>query len=235
MSKASTPVIQSHHVIPFTLGGLEAISVKDSLFVSVRHLCDAFGVDFNGQRKKLAKDPKWTCGLMSTHDTSGRKQEMLTLPLDEVSGFLYSINVNKVNPETREALLKYQKECTKALNAYWSTGKAERSDALTVMRLVVTETMQTLQEEYPEIYNKSPEAKPHHGLYAKIQETLNTATFGLKKLSNMSRGDLPKEALVRIKDAARVLNKALLRGATVAEACKKVREAFPEPALRLSV
>jgi len=38
----------------------------------------------------------------------GGRQEMLALPLDYVSGFLFGINADRVKPEVRDRLIHYQ-------------------------------------------------------------------------------------------------------------------------------
>ena len=45
----------------------------------------------------------------------GGPQEMLSLPLDYLNGWLFGINVNRVKAEIRERLIRYQKECYRVL------------------------------------------------------------------------------------------------------------------------
>ncbi len=50
---------------------------------------------------------------------------MLCLPLEELHGWLFSINSDKVKLEFRDTVILYQKECFKVLYDYWHLGKAE--------------------------------------------------------------------------------------------------------------
>jgi len=40
---------------------------------------------------------------------------MVCLPLDYISGFLFGLNADRVKPELRERVLRYQRECYKVL------------------------------------------------------------------------------------------------------------------------
>lgn len=50
------------------------------------------------------------------------QQEYLCLPVEELNLFLAKISLNHVNPEVRENLYHYQKECGMALHDYWFRG-----------------------------------------------------------------------------------------------------------------
>lgn len=43
-------------------------------------------------------------------------QEAICVPLDYLSGFLFGISADRVNPEYREDVIRYQKECYKVLS-----------------------------------------------------------------------------------------------------------------------
>jgi len=57
----------------------------------------------------------------------------LCIPLDYLSGFLFGINADRVNPEYREDVIRYQRECYKVL-----------SEALTEGRLITDITFDDL-------------------------------------------------------------------------------------------
>ncbi|MCB5195513.1 phage antirepressor N-terminal domain-containing protein [Deefgea salmonis] len=232
--RQKTTITQSH-LIPFALGGIEAFSCGDELRVSVRHLCEAFGIDSRTQRRKMANNPRWTWGHMTSHDTAGRPQEMVTLPLEQVPAFLNSINSNKVKPEVRQALLTYQDECTKALFSYWTTGKAEQQTAAAQMAFQVADTLAVFKAEYANMYGKVAGADPDPRMYGQIQAVLNKAVFGVSKLPDLPRKDLPKTALERLKAAAHILRKTFYRGESLKVAAAQVRAAFPEPVLVIEI
>lgn len=80
-------------------------------WVSVRSVCEGIGVDWAGQWRKISSDPKFTCCHMSTHDSIGREQDMVCIPLQQLNGWLFSVNANKVKEDIRPKLLQYQQEC----------------------------------------------------------------------------------------------------------------------------
>ncbi|WP_293931305.1 phage antirepressor N-terminal domain-containing protein [Iodobacter sp.] len=227
------PITQGH-IVPFALGGIEAITAGEAMFVSVRHLCEVFGLDFSSQRKKLLPDPKFNCGDMTMVAADGKMRELLTIPLEQVAGFLYSININKVSPDVRQALLDYQDECTKALNDYWTTGKAEQQTLSTQMAFQIADTLAVFKDEYAAIYGKAADAVPHSGLYAKIQSCLNQVVCGADRLPDgLARQALPKVALDRLKDAGKMLRKLFIQGVKLKDAAKQLHSAFPDPVLKI--
>jgi len=49
---------------------------------------------------------------------------MLCIPVNELNGWLFSINPEKVGVEIKDAVILYQKECCFALHDYWHRGMA---------------------------------------------------------------------------------------------------------------
>ncbi|MCX7205912.1 MAG: hypothetical protein NT086_07995 [Proteobacteria bacterium] len=227
------PITQGH-IVPFALGGIEAITAGEAMFVSVRHLCDAFGIAVEPQRRKLESNPRWSCAHMVATAADGKAYQMLTLPLEQVPAFLNSINTNKVNAEVRQALLDYQDECTKALYSYWTTGKAEQQTLSAQMAFQIADTLAVFKDEYAAIYGKAADAVPHSGLYAKIQSCLNQVVCGADRLpERLARQALPKVALDRLKDAGKMLRKLFIQGVKLKDAAKQLHSAFPDPVLKI--
>ena len=48
---------------------------------------------------------------------------MVCLPLDYISGFLFGLNADRVKPELRERVLRYQRECYKVLAEAFQDGR----------------------------------------------------------------------------------------------------------------
>jgi hypothetical protein len=91
--------------------------------VPLKPLCDYLGVNWDGQRQRLHRDPVLTevaqgavvITAPSPDGRGGGPQEMLSLPLDYLNGWLFGINANRVKAEIREQLVRYQKECYRVL------------------------------------------------------------------------------------------------------------------------
>jgi hypothetical protein len=52
-----------------------------------------------------------------------RSSEMLALPLDYLSGFLFGIDANRVKEEIRNRLIRYQRECYRVLSEAFFEGR----------------------------------------------------------------------------------------------------------------
>lgn len=109
-----------------------AVRVKDgTVYVPVRPICDLLGLDWSGQRQRIVRDPVLSqkvqgVGVITTPSKSGvggGEQEMLALPLDYVSGFLFGVNANRAKEEIREKLILYQEKCYIVLSEAFFEGR----------------------------------------------------------------------------------------------------------------
>lgn len=91
--------------------------------VAARRLVENLGLSWGSQAEKL-KDPHFMCTVIGTHDSSGREQEMMVLPVKRVNAYLYSINPNKIREDLQERIRLYQDECADVLYNYWARGYA---------------------------------------------------------------------------------------------------------------
>ena len=93
-------------------------------YVAMKPICENIGLEWSGQARKLQKaQQKYGCVHMYIPTNSGN-QEMLFIPVTKLNGWLFSINPEKVKPELRDTLIKYQEECFIALHDYWNKGIA---------------------------------------------------------------------------------------------------------------
>lgn len=90
----------------------------------MKPICENIGVEWGTQyRKLMSNKDKYGCCHMTIPTTSGN-QNMLFIPVTKLNGWLFSINPEKVKPELRDTLIKYQEECFIALHDYWNKGIA---------------------------------------------------------------------------------------------------------------
>jgi len=102
--------------IDFNGNILEATPDK---YIVVKDICEAIGIEYRRQYKKLKTDPSYEAKLLKVQ-TRGGVQEVFCIPLDKLNGWLFSINPNKVKPEVREKLVVYKKECFRVLHEHFS-------------------------------------------------------------------------------------------------------------------
>ena len=77
--------------------------------VAVKPICEAIGISWQGQHEKIKGDPKFSCQDILMTGTDGKQYQMVTLPVAEVQGWLFSINSRKVSAEAAPLLLEFQK------------------------------------------------------------------------------------------------------------------------------
>lgn len=94
--------------------------------------------------------------IITTVAEDGKNREMLCLPIQYLNGWLFGIDINRCNPEIRDTLIKYKKECYQALHDYWFNGKAERkttADDRTGLRNAVNMLVSKKGLIYSDAYN----------------------------------------------------------------------------------
>lgn len=97
--------------------------VEETQSVVIKDICDAVGLNFTPQFRKLQSDNSYESKLIKVK-TNGGMQEVFTIPLSKLNGWLFSINPNKVKPEVKQKLIEYKKECFDVLNNYFNKGYA---------------------------------------------------------------------------------------------------------------
>lgn len=98
-------------------------------YVAMRRVCEAMGLNWAGQQQKLRESEVFVCMDIHTHDTTGRVQSMLAMPVSDFPLWLASINPAKIKDEDRRSkIILYQRESAIALHRYWSEGVAIRGD-----------------------------------------------------------------------------------------------------------
>ena len=91
------------------------------IVVPVHTITDALGVDFSSQRKRIMEDQILASTVVqkTTVGSDGKQRDMLCLPFEFVFGWLFTINPDKVKPESAEAVIRYKRECYHALFAHF--------------------------------------------------------------------------------------------------------------------
>jgi hypothetical protein len=91
--------------------------------VPIRPICEALGIDFSSQLKRLKRDEILNSTVVTVTTVGGdeKNREMVAIPLKFTFGWLFTIEVNQVKEEAREAVLHYQLECYNALYNYFTS------------------------------------------------------------------------------------------------------------------
>ncbi|MBX7253319.1 MAG: hypothetical protein K1X50_15175 [Candidatus Promineofilum sp.] len=75
-------------------------------------------MDWSAQRKRIVGDAVLSEAVRAvavTATEAGGRREMLCLPVDLLNGWLFGVSAERVKPEIRERLIRYQKECYRVL------------------------------------------------------------------------------------------------------------------------
>ena len=114
--------------VDFRNDTLFATERDDGVFVALKPICDALGLNWPAQFSRLREDPILSEGIATVAMPSvGGAQETTCLRLDLVNGWLFKIDSRRVrDEETRQKVLTYQRECYAVLFRHFY-GRAERA------------------------------------------------------------------------------------------------------------
>jgi len=100
---------------------------NNRIFVAIKPICDAIGLDSERQIKNISIDEILGPERSETAVQVGKSQarKMVFLPLEFVHGWLFQIkNRNTMAEETKASLLQYKKECYKVLFNHFNKNTA---------------------------------------------------------------------------------------------------------------
>lgn len=129
MSDEQTLVPAEQRTVDFYGDELIAVRAEDGhIYVSLRHLCDALGVDTQGQTRRikrhavLLKGYSWV-DILSTQPNPQRRRSQV-LRVDVVPLFLTGISANSISDAANRAkLVRFQEEAAKVLWEAFSEGR----------------------------------------------------------------------------------------------------------------
>lgn len=91
-----------------------------NVFVAIKPICVAIGIDYNHYRTKIRKHPTLSKGVGEYPLPSpGGTQAMFCLNLKYLSGWLFQIPIEQIGLEAREVLLDFQEKCYDVLHAHF--------------------------------------------------------------------------------------------------------------------
>lgn len=117
----------SNELIPVSFHGddLALIDHDGEPFVAMKPVVEGMGLDWKAQHRRLTGERFGaTMVIMTIVAQDGKSREMACLPLRKLTGWMVTVNANKVKPELKEKIIAYQNECDDALWEYWSQGFA---------------------------------------------------------------------------------------------------------------
>jgi len=101
-----------------------AAVINGTPMVSLRHACEAIGIDYSGQLQKLRAKSWATVGLVSTVAEDNKVREMAMMDRRTMTMWLGGIDENRVNAAARPVIVAFQAEAADVLDAYFTEGGA---------------------------------------------------------------------------------------------------------------
>ena len=98
---------------------LDVARDNGDLWVSIRRVCEALGIDPSAQRKKLRSRPWAVEAFITSTGPDGKTYQNAMLHLDALPMWLATIEPSRVSPEARPRLERFQLECAKALRDHF--------------------------------------------------------------------------------------------------------------------
>lgn len=110
--------------VPGTSNPIMAVQHDGTEWAATNHVCDALGINWEPQHRKL-KDKNWaTMIIMTTVGADGKQRQMSMVDRRTLTMWLATIDTNRVSEAARPTLEAYQLEAANALDAYFHKGGA---------------------------------------------------------------------------------------------------------------
>ena len=115
------------NLVPVSVPGaapIMAVQQDGKEWASPKHVCDALGIDWKSQHRKL-NTKKWAVMVTMTMTAAdGKHYDTSVIDRRTLTMWLATIDAGRVAPEHREALEAYQAEAADALDKYFHDGGA---------------------------------------------------------------------------------------------------------------
>ncbi|HAT3807585.1 TPA: hypothetical protein I8608_000376 [Morganella morganii] len=112
--------------VPFHGDSLYVVNYNGQPYVPMKPIVEGMGMDWASQFTKLKQRFKSTIAEITMVAEDGKSRNMLCIALRKLSGWLHTISPNKVKPEIRDKVIRYQEECDDVLYEYWTTGEVKK-------------------------------------------------------------------------------------------------------------
>ena len=177
--------MNANQIIKFNKQDIPVFFHNNKPYVAMKPICENIGLDWVSQHKRIQRNHvlNSTMVIMTIVAQDGKKREMITLPIGYLNGWLMGIDVNKVKPEIKDTLIKYQLECfdvlynhfmPKVAEAHPNTITTEQQQAIkdAVLRKAQRDK-RTYQSVYREFYNTFNIPRYQELPLSKFDEALN--------------------------------------------------------------
>jgi len=117
---------------------LYGVKEQGAIYIPLKPICEAMGIDHDSQRHRINRDPVLAKGavVMTVPFGAGGQQMMFCLSLNRINFWLATIQPERIkNEPARERAMLYREECADVLFVYFTTGKLPQNSHVTVSLL----------------------------------------------------------------------------------------------------
>lgn len=156
----TTEVVKFHETDIITF-----IDDNGTPLIAIKTICDAIGLHADSAVKAIKNHPILGAWHAVHHVRVGENQGInhVLLPIEYVSGWLFSINPNKVKAEIRENLLIYQRECYRVLYEHFF-GKQKVLETNVTRKFEISERLAIIETEKKKIEREEKELRREIGM-----------------------------------------------------------------------
>ncbi|MBF7696637.1 ORF6C domain-containing protein [Acinetobacter sp. EC115] len=190
--------MNANQIIKFNKQDIPVFFHNNKPYVAMKPICENIGLNWDGQRQRIQRNHILSQGtVMITAPSKSGNQEYSCLPIGYLNGWLFGIDVNRVKPEIKDTLIKYQLECydvlynhfmPKVAGAHPNTITLEQQQAIkdAVVRKVQRDK-RTYQSVYREFYNVFDVPRYQELPLSRFEEALKWLGDGCYKYKNQTQ------------------------------------------------
>lgn len=109
--------------VPFHGAHLYIVNHNGEPYTPMKPIVEGMGMAWQSQLEKIKQRFSSTITEIVMVAGDGKSRPMICLALRKLNGWLQTISPNKVRPEIREKVIRYQEECDDVLYEYWTKGQ----------------------------------------------------------------------------------------------------------------
>ncbi|WP_426943858.1 phage antirepressor N-terminal domain-containing protein [Pseudomonas oryzihabitans] len=182
--------------VPFHGDTIVLVGQDNEPYVAMKPIATNMGLDWKSQHAKLTD--RFTSVVVEITTTGGDAKQygMTCMPLKKLPAWLYSISPNKVAPELRDKIIRYQEECDEALWKYWTEGVAERpGGAATANRQIALSRhrLALLKELY-----RTRDRTLRNAIHEQLAQVSQALGLSVPELDNIGRADPETPDILKI-------------------------------------
>jgi len=142
-------------IVKFQDAKIPCIVQEDKkIYVVIKPICDAIGVNHESTIRSLKNHPVLRAEhtVLCVQVDGKQRREYTVLPIQFISGWLFSININKVKQDAKPKLFVYQRKCFDVLNDHFF-GNLRRQLEWNEQEILLLNEMNELNEKKNEFNN----------------------------------------------------------------------------------